>query len=509
MTIFMLSNYPKLCRLCLLMVPENESMALDAFDPILKETVGAFVESITFKISEENLSFLPKEVCQACLNKVRRYAKFCHQVKMVHRLMDSMAEHKLLNTEPLRTLFESSPNLVEMLIEMGLCTKTDATVQDLLDEFPSYGFEEKPSNEEEPLEEEGSNQIFMIEESHMDGSTTDGSSNEESDEKFKPRTRKAAGRPRIETKSGKVSEPLQCTQCKFKTFYKKNLAAHQERHVRKTHKLYECLKDGCTETFTDVRLYRKHSLNAHKSFVCEECGLLVPTKFGLKTHMERHQKQYGYQCPYCDARFNAKHDLSTHKRRVHLSGTHECDQCGQKFNRKDRLNDHIARHMGVLKHECPVCGKKFVTAAKLKKHRDNVHDKKSIPCEHCGRTFNHLTLLRDHIEYAHGIQQRFVCDICLQLFYSQEALDSHRLRHENPKKLECSRCLEVFPSQEQLGDHLCITYRNDYVCCGRDHHNHGMYNRHMFSEHGLKTNVRVKPVPGQMLGQIRAKRKRK
>lgn len=103
---------------------------------------------------------------------------------------------------------------------------------------------------------------------------------------------------------------------------------------------------------------------------------------------------------------------------------------------------------------------------------------------------------------------RFFCDVCVASFYSQDDLATHKARHDSPKNLECGRCLIVFHAQEQLSHHVCITYRDDYVCCGKDLRHHVQYNRHMIIEHGVKMNVRVKPNPDLLLGHIRTKRVR-
>lgn len=55
-------------------------------------------------------------------------------------------------------------------------------------------------------------------------------------------------------------------------------------------------------------------------------------------------------------------------------------------------------------------------------------------------------------------------------------------------------------------DDLLHIYRDNYICCNRDFKYHFYYNKHMFLAHGLKTNVRVKPEQGLLLGQIRALR---
>ncbi|KAL9700474.1 hypothetical protein quinque_003915 [Culex quinquefasciatus] len=103
---------------------------------------------------------------------------------------------------------------------------------------------------------------------------------------------------------------------------------------------------------------------------------------------------------------------------------------------------------------------------------------------------------------------RFYCDICVQLFFSQETLDAHRVCHSAPKELQCGTCLSVFGSTDEMSDHLCITFRDDYVCCGKDLRYYKMYNKHMFIVHGQKTNVRVKADQSQLFGRIRCSRKR-
>ena len=87
-----------------------------------------------------------------------------------------------------------------------------------------------------------------------------------------------------------------------------------------------------------------------------------------------------------------------------------------------------------------------------------------------------------------------------------DKLAEHKSFHENPKDLECGVCLVAFSSQDQFDDHLCITYRDDYICCDRDFKYHVYYNKHMFLAHGLKVNARVKPKENVLTGCARAQR---
>lgn len=100
----------------------------------------------------------------------------------------------------------------------------------------------------------------------------------------------------------------------------------------------------------------------------------------------------------------------------------------------------------------------------------------------------------------------FICEICLKSFPTAEQLQEHADHHANPKPLECGVCLVIYLSQEELDGHLCISYRDDYLCCGRDHKFHTFYNKHMFLAHGQKTNARVKPASDKLIANMRAER---
>ena len=103
---------------------------------------------------------------------------------------------------------------------------------------------------------------------------------------------------------------------------------------------------------------------------------------------------------------------------------------------------------------------------------------------------------------------RFFCDVCVEPFTSQELLDVHAARHRAPQQLECATCLVVYGSPEEMAAHLCITYRDNYVCCAKDWRHHKYYNRHVFLAHDVKTNARVRMQAGQLLGKIRMARVR-
>lgn len=168
----------------------------------------------------------------------------------------------------------------------------------------------------------------------------------------------------------------------------------------------------------------------------------------------------------------------------------------------------MATHSNTYAYPCTLCDKKFNVKKYLKSHISTVHERNRLPCRYCSITYDRNYKLNNHIESAHGIQVRFVCDVCVTTYNSQDKLDVHMARHNQPHEMECGRCLTAFTSKNLLDSHPCITYRDDYICCDRDLRYHYIYNKHMLMKHGIKTNVRVKPTPGLLMGQMRAQRKR-
>lgn len=306
-------------------------------------------------------------------------------------------------------------------------------------------------------------------------------------------------------------EPLQCPKCPYKTLHKGTFHSHQLTHLVRENKRYTCKEPGCSAEFTDRRYLASHVEKQHRTWICDACGIKFGNRSCLNTHKAReHSKeQPSFSCEYCQQTFKIKSDVQAHIRRSHLAKTvFKCGTCGLEFTRKCTRDAHETRHSNVYNFPCQQCEKKFKLKSALHKHIRKVHKEPGFHCEYCSKSFHIKNTMLNHIEHAHGVQMRFVCDICVTSFDSQEKLTTHKNRHENPKMFECARCLLVFTTQELFFDHLCITYKDDYICCDRDFRDHLPYNRHVFLKHGVKVNARVRPQPGVLLGQMRAQRKR-
>lgn len=539
-TMFRLNKFPHVCRLCLkapksktqLMVPLNAKdydLDGDSIEEFLYD-----IMPVTAELEKDKQHLLPNAVCMPCLELLRFFARYRSKITTVHLFMNSLVELKHFNSRPMKNLFSDNADHVRAVIkDLDLCRLTNYSVEDLLDEFPLYdlasfeGFvikeETEDKDEVQEVQTSVKNEDLVID-LDSDHFYADECTAEELSELMVPelattikRKRNAAtspGQSRPRKKKIKYDiietvEPMHCSKCSYSTNLVPNFEKHKNMHTRRESRSYPCKNASCTEVFKTYREYYQHRVVAHKSFICETCGLTASTKAALAVHMQRHQKKYEYACPYCERKRNTKHDLNYHIKMTHMNAMDlACKICGMTYRGKHALEEHERTHGDSFNYPCKQCDKQFKRREALNKHIRTVHKKIRVFCEHCDSSFVSTYNLNNHIESVHGIQTRFVCDVCVLSCSSQHKLDIHRALHDNPHELQCGTCLAVFTSKELSADHLCITYKDDYVCCGRDHRYHFMYNKHMHIKHGIKTNVRVKPVPGKMIGEMIARRKR-
>ncbi|KAL9700480.1 hypothetical protein quinque_003921 [Culex quinquefasciatus] len=536
MPVFKLESYPFVCRMCLKPEQSLKMTPLDTEDEGFEgcATFEEFLSTITFEVVEERRHLFPRSICSQCKDSLKNFARFRAKTHNVHLFMNALAELRDLNTAPIKNLFQTQPDTVRsMLTELDLCSKADCLAEDLIEEFPQFQIAQLPAtlkdtnfNEEFvvkievepeklesdalfiercPLEELVEPKIEIVDETNQEVRCE---LLEPTGETFDLEVKQTKKRGKYKTKTPK--EPLQCPKCPYTTTRKTHYNSHQRTHLKRESRSYPCHAPGCTEKYPSRVALQKHMVEAkHTACVCEICGYQSSSNGQLKDHLVRFHGNDRLKCEYCQKIFKVKQDLQEHVKAVHLGEiVFKCETCGTEYRSKTALRNHQARHSDVYNFPCQQCDKKFKVKILLHKHIQSVHKEASLECEHCFQMFHFKFKLLDHIENVHKIRMRFFCDVCVASFYSQDDLATHKARHDSPKNLECGRCLIVFHAQEQLSHHVCITYRDDYVCCGKDLRHHVQYNRHMIIEHGVKMNVRVKPNPDLLLGHIRTKRKR-
>uniref|UniRef100_A0AAG5D9L3 C2H2-type domain-containing protein n=1 Tax=Anopheles atroparvus TaxID=41427 RepID=A0AAG5D9L3_ANOAO len=170
-------------------------------------------------------------------------------------------------------------------------------------------------------------------------------------------------------------------------------------------------------------------------------------------------------------------------------------------NVEQQLSNRVFTSHPTNTFYCTMCTKKFKSSAGLEKHY-TVHGNGFL-CTLCGVTFQVIDLLKNHKEIVHNIQCYFYCNTCLEVFPTPERLTTHTARHKSPKPKECGQCLKSFPNKDYHRTHICISYRDDYVCCEKEWAGHVFYNQHVCKEHRVLVDARVKIPPGVLLSKLR------
>ncbi|XP_053674172.1 zinc finger protein 471-like [Anopheles nili] len=550
MTVFNLLTFPNVCRACLQSIHPDQMIGLDTYRPVLEGTIEAFLEHISFKPPKEISPLLPSSICFACLEVVEFFSKYCRKIMHLHEFLIALVRVKLGDELPLRKLFASKAEQLEVLfMGLDLCNKTNPHVDDLLEEYSQYTIasmatiiDQDQLEVDEPI---ASHAFEQSSEEDMDKYSPPMVAQKETSSigvKVKKRRKKRLLKIEIDRKSridteatvtigteavlkedcevsatesdkcnrqancNQIRERFYCGQCPFKSYYTVAFELHVKKHQKNLGKTgFVCSNPYCVQMFDTAEELSNHKKsNAHSQYVCEICGTELKHRNSLEVHLERHAGITHHQCPYCSSSFHTKTELKNHVLSMHISEDRaDCDQCGAVFTSKKLLKQHLKSHTAVRNFHCVQCTLSFKTFHHLRRHIKAVHNDVRFQCEHCNASYCRRDKLRMHIEKAHLIQTYFVCEICMRSFDTNEGLQEHRGHHENPKELECGTCLLVCLTQESFDKHMCITYQDDYVCCGRDFKHHMLYNKHMMS-HGIKVNARVRVKSNMLIGQERA-----
>uniref|UniRef100_A0A182WKF6 C2H2-type domain-containing protein n=1 Tax=Anopheles minimus TaxID=112268 RepID=A0A182WKF6_9DIPT len=528
MTVFNLLTFPNVCRACLQSIHPDQMIELDTHRPELEGTIATFLQDISFMLPTAILPYLPTTVCITCLEVMEFFSKYRRKIKHLHEFLSALAQVKLGDESPLRELFEGKSDQLEILFrDLDLCNKRDAGVNDLLDEYSQYEIASMEvatgQARDEPMEE-----LHLVCSSEEECETTqtkpakrrrlkivevqsfasndseeeDAAASDGNEEKQDVPSSKSDGKDNLK------QNQLQCKLCSYKTFFTIAHSVHMKKHEQNEGKTgYVCKNPYCLQMFDTAEELMLHKrANPHKVYECEICGSVLKHRISLEVHLERHYGITHFQCSYCSSSFHTKTEQQNHIAAVHISEDRfECDLCGAVFTSNKLLKQHLASHVTERNYHCLECKRSFKTQHHLNRHHKAVHTEVRFQCDYCEISYSRRDKLRMHVERAHQIQTYFVCDICVRSFDTHEALQEHSFRHQHPKHLECAICLIVCLTEADFEKHMCITYQENYVCCGHDFKHHTVYNKHMM-RHGIKVNARVKPNTDILIGQERALR---
>lgn len=123
-----------------------------------------------------------------------------------------------------------------------------------------------------------------------------------------------------------------------------------------------------------------------------------------------------------------------------------CVECGLQYTTNQHLQDHMLSHGDGNTFTCPHCPKVFGRPAYLTKHERSMH--------------------ADQIPDADMLQarrQRYHCDRCPKRCATQQALQTHKLKHNNVRNFRCTACNFAFKTNANIQRHVrqqvCIRRR--------------------------------------------------
>lgn len=237
----------------------------------------------------------------------------------------------------------------------------------------------------------------------------------------------------------------------------------------------------CPKSFTSRSILVAH-LRIHSGempFVCSICDTAFRTQSGLHRHRSKHSTERPHKCSVCAKAFKTKLVLQQHLK-LHLTGLFTCSDCGKTFERhrslavhkashyhssqrfpcphcpksyhfQSLLKHHMQVHSNEYKHVCSVCSEAFVWSSGLAAHM-KTHSTTRPQCEVCGMRFASKKRLETH-SLKHGNPKPHRCDICGRCFAHPYRLVSHKLVHEDHKDFACPKCSLVFPTAKKLRKH--------------------------------------------------------
>nr|XP_029725409.1 zinc finger protein 184-like [Aedes albopictus] len=522
MTISALRHFPDVCRLCLQHKPAQEMIPLVSNAPELDAQLSELMEEFCATVPEqESTALLPSAVCDHCQQQLLTAYKFKRRVTFLQEFQMALAAMRHRNEpEPLRQKFLNDYEYMSSLFrELNLLEQEQALRwEDLLMSQPEEATAEE-GNVSVIVDDESGDKypqilhVEIVDDAGSDGGYTyhsEGSMDQDGDAEIEyidvePVVEAGEAMIVVEQTEGSIEEQPSVVAEKAPS---EDSLEYLPVDVDSGPIEWECDIAGCDQRFDDNEQFIRHKKDVHQCCICTICGIVLKNKYSLEVHTRRHTGKTNFTCRYCPSTFYTSQEYKLHLGLVHVAtDTVNCDVCGLEFKNSTCLKRHLKSHSEERSYQCPFCEKAFKTNMHLHRHKETIHMKLRFKCNHCDVSYGRKDKLRMHIERAHNIQMYFLCDICLKSYSTEEERQEHMSHHDNPQPLECGTCLMAFITPEEFHNHLCISYRENYVCCSRDFKFHTFYNKHMFLVHGEKTNARVKPTSNQLIANIRAERK--
>ena len=241
-----------------------------------------------------------------------------------------------------------------------------------------------------------------------------------------------------------------------------------------SHKDISLTCDTCQQTFSSVKLFRKH-IKEHTGTThphqCRICGLKFDRQSQLKYHTEKnHEKKIKFKCDTCGKGFYKESDLKTHLN-IHTEGKKfNCDICPKSFSHISNLNRHKRIHSNEKNYVCKECGMRFNQSSTLNNHL-RIHSTNVFgQCPQCPKQFKTGRVLAQHLKTAHDYSDERIKNVSRNsvLFSHRKYLDLITPSDQNKltsKTFYCKTCGEQFPFKTLLTTHEKTHHESSNIDC--------------------------------------------
>ncbi|XP_055334113.1 zinc finger protein 225-like [Paramacrobiotus metropolitanus] len=149
-------------------------------------------------------------------------------------------------------------------------------------------------------------------------------------------------------------------------------------HIRKEHGTHlTCVV--CQKAYSRYDLLYDHSRTHKEIHICDTCGSVFRSKFGLDQHQYTHRSDYSFKCDLCGKTFKRPSNLAQHKMVVHTD----------KVRKKRKAKREEMRRKGVVSdYKCP--------------RRRMLYDEFPYKCEECRLGWLQLGNLQQHQRKKHS-----------------------------------------------------------------------------------------------------------
>lgn len=187
----------------------------------------------------------------------------------------------------------------------------------------------------------------------------------------------------------------------------------------------------------------------YKSFQCDFCPKLFPTKSLLTTHTRRHTGERPFSCKFCPKKFSQKGNRKSHEKKCKSKIKSELTTEDEDALKKQEKSD--------TSFECKVCSEKFASKSERYAHVRTYH-KKIYQCKYCQKTFPQKTNLDSHTR-THTGERPFLCNLCPMRLATKTSLDRHLELHKKRETAiihQCHLCDKSFKCKSQLDQHIAF-----------------------------------------------------